>query len=147
MSLFVTGDASRATYTLTNVVPQDAKVNRRAWSLYENNFPKGCNKAFVLVGAIPSADNWVIRDNSPRVNIPESLWRAYCCVDSDGNPVKSGGATVMNTANNGGNGVQEDSVENLQQFLTKKLGRGQVQLFDNCNAPVTAEEDCSSVSP
>lgn len=134
-----TGNGSRATNTLTNVVPQNAKLNRRAWSQYENRFKTYCRKAFVLVGAIPSANNLA----NHRVNIPDYLWHAYCCVDENDNLVKSGAATAKNT---GENKLQECSLDSLQQFFAR-LNQGPVNLFDNCNAPPTTEGNCSRVIP
>ncbi|KAL1277265.1 hypothetical protein QQF64_023938 [Cirrhinus molitorella] len=64
-----------ATFTLTNVVPQNPTTNQNAWASHESKlttlFEERCHQAFVLVGAIPSADNWIIKNNVKRVNIPD----------------------------------------------------------------------------
>lgn len=60
-------------------------------------FKADCHQAYVLVGAIPSLNNWIIKNNVKRVNIPEYIWNAYCCVDQNGRPVYSGAATAVNT--------------------------------------------------
>uniref|UniRef100_A0A3Q4AWP7 Uncharacterized protein n=1 Tax=Mola mola TaxID=94237 RepID=A0A3Q4AWP7_MOLML len=71
-----------ATFTLTNVVPQNRKLNQNAWRIHESEltalFKEKCSRAFVLVGAIPSVDNWIVKNNVRRVNIPDYLWNAYC---------------------------------------------------------------------
>ncbi|NXS10192.1 ENDD1 protein, partial [Neodrepanis coruscans] len=45
------------TFTLTNVVPQDANLNNGAWSRYEvgtmSKKSKGCKTTYVIVGAVP----------------------------------------------------------------------------------------------
>ncbi|KAF4085828.1 hypothetical protein AMELA_G00099550 [Ameiurus melas] len=93
-----------ATFTLTNVVPQNPKLNQNAWANHESNLAKmfsaQCDKAYVLVGAIPSVDNWIIKNNVQRVNIPEYMWNAYCCIDRNGAPIRSGAAIALNTEQN-----------------------------------------------
>uniref|UniRef100_A0A8C7V6Z6 DNA/RNA non-specific endonuclease domain-containing protein n=1 Tax=Oncorhynchus mykiss TaxID=8022 RepID=A0A8C7V6Z6_ONCMY len=83
-----------ATFTLTNVVPQNPKLNQNAWARHESQltdlFKAQCAQAYVLVGAIPSTDNWIVNDNIRRVNIPEYIRNCYCCVDNNGEPVHSG---------------------------------------------------------
>lgn len=95
---------------------------------------------YVLVGAIPSDNNWSKRDkNVNGVNIPDYLWHAYCCVDNNDKPVKSGAATAKNTENK----VQECSLQSLQQFFQKL--QKTPKLFNDCNAPAVTAGDCSSV--
>ncbi|KAM9442930.1 endonuclease domain-containing 1 protein-like [Salvelinus alpinus] len=93
-----------ATFTLTNVVPQNPKLNQNAWACHESKltdlFKAQCAKACVLVGAIPSTDNWIVKNNVRCVNIPEYIWNAYCCVDNNGKHVHSGGATTLNAEQN-----------------------------------------------
>lgn len=128
------------------MVPQNKKLNNDAWSVYEQNLKDNilnkCHKAFVLVGAIASTnpENWIKRENKKRVNIPDYLWHAYCCVNDKGEVLKSGAAAAKNTEENK---VQSCSVESLQQFF-KTLNK-KVKLFQNCNAKATAKGDCSSV--
>ncbi|KAG5837372.1 hypothetical protein ANANG_G00238570 [Anguilla anguilla] len=88
------GDSRQATFTLTNVVPQTPNLNQKAWNDYETYLQKNlktCSQAYVLVGAIPSANNWIIKNNVQRVNIPDYIWNAYCCLDNNGQPTHSGG--------------------------------------------------------
>lgn len=120
------GDASRATMTLTNIVPQKQSLNEKAWSEHEAKL-KGWakdNSVYVLVGAIPSKGNWIKRDNEARVNIPDYMWVAYCYCDKK--PCKSGGATAKNVENK----IYKCTLSQLQAFLEK---HNQVadQLFDN----------------
>ncbi|XP_067101769.1 endonuclease domain-containing 1 protein-like [Osmerus mordax] len=125
-----------ATFTLTNVVPQNPKFNQDAWRIHELDltdiFRTQCSEAYVLVGAVPSTDNWIIKNNVRRVNIPDYMWNAYCCVDANGRPVLSGAATARNTEQNR---VDQHSLTELsaflQQFDTSPVG----QLFHNhCQA-------------
>uniref|UniRef100_A0A8C5DQ47 Endonuclease domain-containing 1 protein-like n=1 Tax=Gouania willdenowi TaxID=441366 RepID=A0A8C5DQ47_GOUWI len=119
-----------ATFTLTNVIPQNPKLNQNAWRIYESQltdlFRQRCSKAFVLVGAIPSADNWIIKNNVRRVNIPDYLWNAYCCVDNNGRPIKSGAATARNTEDNW---VEQMSLDELGEFLQQVSNQPVGELF------------------
>uniref|UniRef100_A0A3B4UYS2 Endonuclease domain-containing 1 protein-like n=1 Tax=Seriola dumerili TaxID=41447 RepID=A0A3B4UYS2_SERDU len=126
-----------ATFTLTNVVPQNADLNGGSWKKYEETLKiilANCREAYVLVGAIPSEKNWV----KNRVNIPDYLWHAFCCLNNNGKPFKNGAAIAKNDKNGK---VQECSLDSLQKFL--KAGK---LFFDNCKAPSnTGEGDCASV--
>ncbi|XP_026166897.1 endonuclease domain-containing 1 protein-like [Mastacembelus armatus] len=148
------GDASKATYTLTNMVPQYKDLNNGLWSQYEKRIKTTCpdNKLFVLVGAIPSSNpqRWIKNEN--RVNIPDYLWHAYCCVDNNNKPVKSGAAVAKNTENN----MVECSLDSLNKFFNKLNKKP--KLFDNCNInlpntdppktkPPNPPGDCSGVVP
>ncbi|XP_071316047.1 endonuclease domain-containing 1 protein-like isoform X2 [Trachinotus anak] len=137
----------KATFTLTNVVPQNAALNKGSWKNYENKLKdtfKDCKKAYVLVGAIPSS-NWVTKQNVTRVNIPEYLWHAYCCVDNNDKPFKSGAATAQNTDSE----VQECSLDSLKNFFKKVKPEVNELFSDNCNEPTSSgpEGDCASVVP
>uniref|UniRef100_A0A674CI28 Si:dkey-243k1.3 n=1 Tax=Salmo trutta TaxID=8032 RepID=A0A674CI28_SALTR len=115
-----------ATFTLTNVVPQNPKLNQNAWVRHD------AAQAYVLVGAIPSTDNWIVKDNVRRVNIPEYIWNAYCCVDNNGEPVRSGGATALNTEQNR---VDQRSLLELNGFLQQYSNAPVGELFhNNCQA-------------
>ncbi|XP_051965610.1 endonuclease domain-containing 1 protein-like [Xyrauchen texanus] len=107
-----------ATFTLTNVVPQNPKLNQNAWRIHESEmtdlFNTKCHQAYVLVGAIPSSNNWIIKNNVRRVNIPEYIWNAYCCVDQNGRPILSGATTALNTELNV---VVERTLNDLVDFL------------------------------
>ncbi|KAG7214437.1 hypothetical protein INR49_006394, partial [Caranx melampygus] len=94
------GLGRNATFTLTNIVPQNATLNGGSWNKYETKLHKDtfkdCKTAYVVVGAVPSKDNWVIKNNQKRVNIPDYLWQAYCCINNNNKPFKSGAAAVRN---------------------------------------------------
>uniref|UniRef100_A0A674CHF9 Si:dkey-243k1.3 n=1 Tax=Salmo trutta TaxID=8032 RepID=A0A674CHF9_SALTR len=125
-----------ATFTLTNVVPQNPKLNQNAWVRHESQltdlFKAQCAQAYVLVGAIPSTYNWIVKDNVRRVNIPEYIWNAYCCVDNNGEPVRSGGATALNTEQNR---VDQRSLLELNGFLQQYSNAPVGELFhNNCQA-------------
>lgn len=125
-----------ATFTLTNVVPQNPKLNQNAWRIHESEFTDlfraKCSKAFVLVGAVPSADNWIIKNNVKRVNIPDYLWNAYCCVDNNGRPIESGAGAARNTEDNW---VEKLSLDELGEFLQQFTNQPVGELFhNNCRA-------------
>ncbi|XP_010896978.2 endonuclease domain-containing 1 protein [Esox lucius] len=121
-----------ATFTLTNVVPQNPKLNQKAWAQHEAQltdlFKSQCAQAYVLVGAIPSPDHWIVRNNVQRVNIPEYVWNAYCCVDNNGKPVRSAGATALNTERNL---VDRHSLPELSRFLQQFSDVPVGELFHN----------------
>ncbi|XP_075998438.1 endonuclease domain-containing 1 protein [Genypterus blacodes] len=125
-----------ATFTLTNVVPQNPKMNQNSWRIHESQltdlFREKCSKAYVLVGAIPSADNWIVKNNVKRVNIPDYLWNAYCCVDNNGRAIQSGAATARNTE---ANWVEKLSLEELGEFFQQFSNQPVGELFyNNCRA-------------
>lgn len=121
-----------ATFTLTNVVPQNPKLNQNAWANHESKLTKlfnaQCDKAYVLVGAIPSADNWIIKNNVRRVNIPEYMWNAYCCTDRNGVPISSGAAIALNTEQNL---VVEYTLKEMVGFLQQYSNVPVGELFQN----------------
>lgn len=132
---FLTVPSRNATFTLTNVVPQNPKLNQNAWRIHESQlndlFRQKCSKAYVLVGAIPSAGNWIVKNNVRRVNIPDYVWNAYCCVDNNDRPVQGGAAAARNTEDNWVEKLSLDEFgEFLQQFSNQPVG----ELFHNsCN--------------
>ncbi|XP_020333753.1 endonuclease domain-containing 1 protein-like [Oncorhynchus kisutch] len=75
-----------STFTLTNIVPQDRTFNGGSWREMEERVREklemDCisNKgitAYVVTGAVPSSSNKL----NNRVNIPDLLWTAFCCLD------------------------------------------------------------------
>ncbi|XP_064157790.1 endonuclease domain-containing 1 protein-like [Anguilla rostrata] len=126
------GDSRQATFTLTNVVPQTPNLNQKAWVTYEHQLTKlfiaQCAQAYVLVGAIPSNNTWI----GERVNIPDYIWNAYCCLDNNGRPIGSGGATVRNT---GGTRVKRHTLSELKLLLGQYTKSPVEELFhNNCEA-------------
>lgn len=73
----------RATFTLTNVVPQKMESNDGPWVALESHVSKMLTEycmgtAYVVTGIIPYwTDRWLKDEH--RVAIPEYLWSAYCC--------------------------------------------------------------------
>ncbi|XP_056142970.1 endonuclease domain-containing 1 protein-like [Lampris incognitus] len=72
----------RATFTLTNIVPQQKGSNSGPWAQLEvevkTRFLTFCDgPMYVITGAIPylSGDRWI----KNRVAVPEYMWSAYCC--------------------------------------------------------------------
>lgn len=71
-----------ATFTLTNIVPQQAGSNSGPWSSVEQDmlskFKNFCiGSMYVITGVMPyiSGPRWI----SNRVSAPEYMWSAYCC--------------------------------------------------------------------
>ncbi|XP_032913445.1 endonuclease domain-containing 1 protein-like [Catharus ustulatus] len=122
---------SWATFTLTNIVPQDRKLNQNAWRSYEETTMRhnnqGCNTTYVITGAVPG--NTTVP--SGRVNIPSYIWSAACCVKNK-KPLKSWAAIAKNERNK--NEVKELSLRKLENWL-RKLYKGTVTLFRNSCAP------------
>ncbi|XP_035624258.1 endonuclease domain-containing 1 protein-like [Oncorhynchus keta] len=81
-------DTMMSTFTLTNAVPQERSFNQGSWKTMEGRvreaLVKNCKdnnkiKAYVVTGAVPSNN---IQLNN-RVNIPDLMWTAYCCYNSE----------------------------------------------------------------
>lgn len=76
-----TKEARKATFTLTNIVPQKEGSNSGPWNRLENEVLekfKFCHGSmYVITGVIPytSNDRWI----NNRVSVPEYMWSAYCC--------------------------------------------------------------------
>lgn len=116
------------------MVPQDKTLNSGAWSEYEKELTQTfinakCSKVFVLTGVIPSTnpDSWIKRGNKNRVNIPDYIWNAYCCVDNNGKPVLSGAAAAENSDVE----VEKKTMDELKQFFQSRGRRGVTELFQN----------------
>ncbi|XP_050196618.1 endonuclease domain-containing 1 protein-like [Myiozetetes cayanensis] len=119
-----TQDGKTATFTLTNIVPQDAALNKGAWNLYEQNTmakkSKDCQTTYAIVGAVPGTSS--ISQN--RVNIPSHIWASACCKNTT-NHVIAWGAIAQNNQNN----VQVLRLGALERRLTQLYKRGAVSLF------------------
>ncbi|KAJ3587670.1 hypothetical protein NHX12_011267 [Muraenolepis orangiensis] len=75
---------SRATFTLTNIVPQKAASNAGPWARLEEEVGARLKEfclgpAYVITGALPYASGQHWMKNNSRVAVPEYLWSAYCC--------------------------------------------------------------------
>ncbi|NWY91816.1 ENDD1 protein, partial [Loxia curvirostra] len=112
-----------ATFTLTNIVPQNSTLNKGQWKDYENQMmaqnTQGCTMTYVIMGAVPG--NTYI--SNKRVNIPSHIWSAACCQTN----------TIWNTwaviAENNKSQVQNLTQAQLEANLTQLYGRRQVSLF------------------
>ncbi|NWZ89375.1 ENDD1 protein, partial [Nesospiza acunhae] len=114
-----------ATFTLTNIVPQDSVLNKGQWGVYEHKTmikkTKGCKTTYVITGAVPG-NTYISED---RVNRPSHIWSAACCL-GDEEPKDAWGAIAENDKNE----VEELSLEDLEKRLTELYG-GPVTLFNN----------------
>ncbi|XP_014749345.1 PREDICTED: endonuclease domain-containing 1 protein-like [Sturnus vulgaris] len=117
-------DSRTATFTLTNIVPQDRTLNQHAWREYEEGMmqkSRGCTTTYVITGAVHGDTNVP----SGRVNIPSHIWSAACCVKGK-KPLRSWGAIAKNNENV----VQNLTLVRLEKWL-EKLYNGGVILFNN----------------
>uniref|UniRef100_H3AFD0 Uncharacterized protein n=1 Tax=Latimeria chalumnae TaxID=7897 RepID=H3AFD0_LATCH len=112
-----------ATFTLTNIVPQPRDANEETWTAaagglgYENKLAvltSGCYRTYVITGTIPG-NNKSPQMMKGRVNIPQYIWSAYCCVDDNGNPMRSGARLLQNKNNKF---VDSMTLLELQEKLT-----------------------------
>ncbi|XP_049425366.1 endonuclease domain-containing 1 protein-like [Epinephelus fuscoguttatus] len=79
----------KATFTLTNIVPQEGIFNKGSWQKMEScvkcvldEYCKNndITEGFLVIGAQPGNDK--LKD---RVNIPSMLWSAFCCYSQSEN--------------------------------------------------------------
>ncbi|XP_054148393.1 endonuclease domain-containing 1 protein-like [Melozone crissalis] len=121
-----TKESKIATFTLTNVVPQDSSLNKGKWMAYESKImPKktqGCTTTYVITGAVPEKEN----ESSNRVNRPSHIWSAACCL-GDEKPKDAWGAIAENKSKKK---VEQLSLEDLEKRLTELYGE-KVTLFKN----------------
>ncbi|XP_036256927.1 endonuclease domain-containing 1 protein-like [Molothrus ater] len=114
-----------ATFTLTNVVPQDSDLNDSQWKVYEHSKmiekTKGCTTTYVITGAVPGQTSV----SNGRVNRPSHIWSAACCL-KDEEPTKAWGAIAENDKNQ----VEELSLGKLEDKLSDLYGKA-VTLFNN----------------
>jgi len=115
-----------ATFTLTNIVPQNVKLNGGAWNNYEQQTmmknTQGCKTTYVVVGAVPG-NNYIAKG---RVNKPSHIWSSACC-EVDANHRKAWAVIAENDKNE----VQLLTLGELEDVLTELYGRDQVYLFDS----------------
>ncbi|NXN31230.1 ENDD1 protein, partial [Nycticryphes semicollaris] len=113
-----------ATFTLTNIIPQDEKLNGGAWNNYEQQTmiskTKGCTTTYVVVGAVPG-NNYIAKG---RVNKPSYIWSSACC-EMGTNQRKSWAVIAENDKNE----VQVITLGDLENRLTQLYRKGQVSLF------------------
>lgn len=77
--------AKDATFTLTNIVPQNVQFNNFGWGQMELDvrsvMDQKCSPSvtYIVTGAVPSTNNLV----NSKVNIPDYMWTAFCCIKDD----------------------------------------------------------------
>uniref|UniRef100_A0AAY5K5B8 Uncharacterized protein n=1 Tax=Esox lucius TaxID=8010 RepID=A0AAY5K5B8_ESOLU len=81
-------DAKKSTFTLTNAVPQASSFNQVSWRKMECSVRKFLEnncidanrnlQAYLVTGAVPG-NNYL----NNKVNIPSSMWNAFCCYNSN----------------------------------------------------------------
>ncbi|NXG10543.1 ENDD1 protein, partial [Sakesphorus luctuosus] len=116
-----------ATFTLTNIVPQNRELNQGTWRNYEEQimaqYNQFCKLTFVIVGAVPGNTYTA----GGRVNVPSHIWSAACCRTTT--HMKTWAAIARNDENL----VQILTVGELEARLGPLYKRGPVLLFHkNC---------------
>ncbi|NXA99561.1 ENDD1 protein, partial [Cnemophilus loriae] len=117
-------DSKTATFTLTNIVPQDSDLNRGQWNIYESKTmtrkSQGCQTTYVITGAVPG-NTYVA---SGRVNRPSHIWSAACCLVG-ATPTDAWGVIAENDKNQ----VENLKLGELEDRLTALYGGKKVTLF------------------
>ncbi|XP_030815158.1 endonuclease domain-containing 1 protein-like [Camarhynchus parvulus] len=118
-------ESKMATFSLTNVVPQDSILHKGQWNIYESKTmpqqTKDCTITYVITGAVPGSTDIA----EGRVNRPSHIWSAACCLVGT-KPTSAWGAIAENDKNQ----VENLSLGKLEERLTELYG-GPVTLFDN----------------
>ncbi|ROI62428.1 Endonuclease domain-containing 1 protein [Anabarilius grahami] len=111
-------DCADATFTLTNVAPQNPSFNSGKWWNVEETLAKDlerlifCKHIYIVTGVVPGTCQI-----KQRVNVPSHFWTAYCCLDHKNRCLPSGG--VIGTNDNKSNitrmtvAVLEEELQNL----------------------------------
>ncbi|XP_027565973.1 endonuclease domain-containing 1 protein-like [Pipra filicauda] len=119
-----TQDSRNATFTLTNIVPMNEKLNRGAWKNYEQqtmgNKSINCQTTYVIVGAVPGNSSVP----NGRVNVPSHIWSGACCKTKN-NTVSAWAAIAENNQNQ----VNELTLGELEKRLAQLYGMQNVSLF------------------
>ncbi|NXF13142.1 ENDD1 protein, partial [Smithornis capensis] len=112
-----------ATFTLTNIVPQNISLNRGGWKNYEQKImidsSKGCKTTYVITGTVHGNMNIP----GGRVNVPSHIWSSACCETNTG---MNSWAVI---AENDKDDVTPLTLGELEEMLAKLLKKGQVSLF------------------
>ncbi|NXI20778.1 ENDD1 protein, partial [Sterrhoptilus dennistouni] len=119
-------ESKTATFTLTNVVPQDSSLYTGWWNVYEfttmPKMSKGCTTTYVITGAVPG--NSYVADG--RINRPSHIWSAACCLVGT-QPNMAWGAIAENDKNQ----VENLSLGDLEARLSALYRGRTVTLFNN----------------
>ncbi|XP_013770880.1 endonuclease domain-containing 1 protein-like [Pundamilia nyererei] len=141
-----TEEDKKATFTLTNIVPQMEKFNNGPWKNLEERMAerlKVCtSKMYVITGVMPYKEDEPKINN--RVTVPEYFWTAYCCPTltaglqnyfptfaavGRNDPNSKDDIVKKNTED--GHDVMEMSLEDLEKNLQKRLKMPKMSLFKN----------------
>ncbi|KAM9400665.1 endonuclease domain-containing 1 protein-like [Salvelinus alpinus] len=123
-------DTQTSTFTLTNIVPQVVSFNDGSWKKMEDyvrtKFKEYCIsnnliKAYVVTGAVPSESNTL----NNRVNIPDLMWTAFCCYNSEKKEWMAGAHWESNKKEDKGKTMITKTLGALEKML-KKGGRAKV---------------------
>ncbi|XP_042183995.1 uncharacterized protein LOC121847397 [Oncorhynchus tshawytscha] len=139
--------AKRSTFTLTNAVPQASSFNQGSWSTMEcrvrEDLELNCKdnnnriEAYVLTGAVPSKNNKL----NNRVNIPDLMWTAYCCYNSNLGQWVAQAHWGENQKESKGKTLKPETLGALEKVLNKIYNVG-VEVFHNkCPRNVNVLED------
>lgn len=146
----------KATFTLTNIVPQKAGSNSGPWAVLENEVAARLTAyctgpAYIVTGVLPYVSPHWIRN---RVAVPEYLWSAYCCPSFSSNlpePLRHTFPTFAAIGRNDrfstqdivpvnpkapastrGYDVRRMSLETLEWYLRERLGLPVNVFLDQC---------------
>ncbi|XP_078533275.1 endonuclease domain-containing 1 protein-like [Lissotriton helveticus] len=129
--------AQVATFTYTNMAPQESKLNSGTWNQYENylkvNVLPACRETHVLMGVVPSGSEpgqgvWI----KERVNVPRYFWSAYCCVHKGGGWV----AEARLGLNASPFVVKTLTVSQLEEVLSWEFGQSVMIFPSHCSSEV-----------
>ncbi|XP_064512643.1 endonuclease domain-containing 1 protein-like [Pseudopipra pipra] len=119
-----TQDGRNATFTFTNIVPQNTALNSGEWNVYEQKTmakkSKDCQTTYAIVGAVPG-NSYI---SNGRVNVPSHIWTSACCKTKQ-NTVIAWGAIAENNQNK----IRVVKLGALEEKLAELYKRGPVSLF------------------
>uniref|UniRef100_A0AAZ3QR81 Endonuclease domain-containing 1 protein n=1 Tax=Oncorhynchus tshawytscha TaxID=74940 RepID=A0AAZ3QR81_ONCTS len=141
-------DTKRSTFTLTNAVPQASSFNRGSWKTMECRVRKALElnckdynnnniKAYVVTGAVPSSSNTL----NNRVNIPDLMWTAYCCYNSNLGQWVAQAHWGENQQEDKGKTLKPETLGALEKELNKIYNDGVKVFHDDCPRNVNVLED------
>ncbi|XP_067391119.1 endonuclease domain-containing 1 protein-like [Emydura macquarii macquarii] len=113
-----------ATFTLTNIVPQNMKLNGGKWNNYEQEImtsrTEECATTYVVVGVVPG-NNYIA---GGRVNKPSHIWSTACC-EIDNNHRKSWAVIAQNDQN----AIELLTLGELEERLAELYRKEEISLF------------------
>ena len=90
-----TNEASKATFTMTNMLPQAPNLNRKTWEHleeYSRKLAKRGNTLFIVCGGIGTGgvgDKGAASALKGKVNVPASCWKVVLVTDGSSTPNKN----------------------------------------------------------